>query len=78
MAYAKHAADAESSGTYGSEQPEGKPTDVEFTDSIRIRNRYAKDGHEVIGEPRGTQTNHDSSCPISKFLQVDHKIATLE
>ena len=32
---------------------------MEFTDSVRIRNRDAKDGHEVIGERRGTQTDHD-------------------
>jgi len=51
---------------------------MEFTDSVRIRNRYAKDGDEVIGERRGTQTDHDSSCPISNLLQVDHKNTTLE
>ena len=78
MAYAKHAADAESSGVYGGECSERKPTHVEFTNSIRIRKRYAGDAHEMIGEPRGNQTDHYSSCPICKLLLVDHKIATLK
>jgi len=78
LAYTKHAADAESSGVYGGECSEGKPTHVEFTNSIRIRKRYAGDAHEMIGEPCGTQTNHDSRCPISELLQVDHKNATLQ
>ena len=73
MAYTKHAADAESSGVYGGECSEGKPTHVEFTNSICIRKRYADGAQEMIGEPRGTQTDHDPSCPISKLLQVDHK-----
>ena len=68
MAYTKHAADAESSGVYGGECSEGKPTHVEFTNSIRIRKRYADDAQEMIGEPSGTKTNHDSRCPISKLL----------
>jgi len=73
LAYTKHAANAESSGVYSGECSEGKPTHVEFTNSIRIRKRYADDAQEMIGEPRGTQTDHDPSCPISKLLQVDHK-----
>ena len=77
MAYTKHAADAESSGVYGGECSEGKPTHVEFTNSIRIRKRYADDAQEMIGEPSGTQTNQYSRCPISRLLQVDHSATTL-
>ena len=78
MAYSKHATDAESSGVYGGECSEGKPTHVEFTNNIRIRKRYAGNAREMIGEPRGNQADRDSSCPISKLLQVDHKNVTLQ
>lgn len=54
MAQTKYATGTKSTGVYGGEYSEWKPTNVEVADGIRIRDRYAEYGHELIGKPSRT------------------------